>query len=74
MHQSYGSELGLTSDDEDYIAPVVEEDKLSVRLSVESFSEVSLSNNRQFQNTFKKNVIVLKNSKKKISNYSCHLN
>ncbi|VEN45147.1 unnamed protein product [Callosobruchus maculatus] len=38
VHQCYGSELGLTSDDEDYIAPV-DEDKLSARLSVESFSE-----------------------------------
>ncbi|CAG9858589.1 unnamed protein product [Phyllotreta striolata] len=40
VHQCYGSELGLTSDDEDYIPPpATEEDKLSVRLSVESFSE-----------------------------------
>ncbi|CAH1975809.1 unnamed protein product [Acanthoscelides obtectus] len=37
VHQWYGSELGLTSDDEDYIAP--DEDKLSARLSLESFSE-----------------------------------
>lgn len=41
VHQCYGSELGLTSDDEDYIAPYLEEDKLSARLSVESISEVS---------------------------------
>lgn len=40
MHQCYGEELGLTSDDEDYIAPGTEEDKLSARLSLESFSEV----------------------------------
>ncbi|XP_056647919.1 protein Aster-B-like isoform X1 [Diorhabda sublineata] len=40
VHQCYGSELGLTSDDEDYVPPLTnEEDKLSVRLSVESFSE-----------------------------------
>ncbi|CAH1173491.1 unnamed protein product [Phaedon cochleariae] len=39
VHQCYGSELGLTSDDEDYISPTLEEDKLSVRLSVESFTE-----------------------------------
>ncbi|CAH1114376.1 unnamed protein product [Psylliodes chrysocephalus] len=39
VHQCYGSELGLTSDDEDYIQPVLEDDKLSARLSVESFSE-----------------------------------
>ncbi|CAH0553389.1 unnamed protein product [Brassicogethes aeneus] len=38
VHQSYGEELGLTSDDEDYIAPGTEEDKLSAR-SIESFSE-----------------------------------
>jgi hypothetical protein len=42
VHTCYGDELGLTSDDEDYIPPPSEEDKLSnmsVRLSVESFSE-----------------------------------
>ncbi|KAJ3665836.1 hypothetical protein Zmor_001305 [Zophobas morio] len=39
VHQCYGDELGLTSDDEDYVAPGTEEDKLSARLSVESFSE-----------------------------------
>uniref|UniRef100_A0A6P7FYF8 Protein Aster-B isoform X3 n=1 Tax=Diabrotica virgifera virgifera TaxID=50390 RepID=A0A6P7FYF8_DIAVI len=39
VHQSYGNELGLTSDDEDYVPPANEEDKLSVRHSVESFSE-----------------------------------
>ncbi|XP_049820318.1 protein Aster-B-like isoform X3 [Aethina tumida] len=38
VHQSYGDELGLTSDDEDYIAPGTEDDKLSAR-SIESFSE-----------------------------------
>jgi len=45
VHTCYGDELGLTSDDEDYIPPASEEDKLSnmsVRLSVESFSEVTL--------------------------------
>lgn len=42
VHQCYGTELGLTSDDEDYIPPVTEEDKLSVRLS-DSFIEVSFS-------------------------------
>jgi hypothetical protein len=45
VHTCYGDELGLTSDDEDYIPPTNEEDKLSsmsVRLSVESFSEVTL--------------------------------
>jgi hypothetical protein len=41
VHQCYGDELGLTSDDEDYVAPGTEEDKLSARLSIESFSEVS---------------------------------
>ncbi|KAF7264549.1 hypothetical protein GWI33_023065 [Rhynchophorus ferrugineus] len=41
VHRSYGSELGLTSDDEDYISPTnIEGDKISSRLSVESFSEV----------------------------------
>lgn len=44
MHQCYGEELGLTSDDEDYIAPRTEEDKLSARLSLESFSEVLKQN------------------------------
>lgn len=41
VHQSYGDELGLTSDDEDYnyIAPGSEEDKLSSRLPIDSFSE-----------------------------------
>jgi hypothetical protein len=45
VHACYGDELGLTSDDEDYIPPANEEEKLSninVRLSVESFSEVTL--------------------------------
>ncbi|XP_066154855.1 protein Aster-B-like isoform X1 [Euwallacea fornicatus] len=40
VHQCYGNELGLTSDDEDYISPNQEEDKLSSHLSVESFAEV----------------------------------
>lgn len=40
VHQCYGEELGLTSDDEDYIAPGTEEDKFSAQLSPESFSEV----------------------------------
>lgn len=43
VHTCYGDELGLTSDDDDYIPPANEEDKLSglnVRLSVDSFSEV----------------------------------
>ncbi|KAL0131938.1 hypothetical protein PUN28_000011 [Cardiocondyla obscurior] len=43
VHACYGDELGLTSDDEDYVPPLhVTEDesqKLSTRLSVESFSE-----------------------------------
>ncbi|KAK4883580.1 hypothetical protein RN001_006899 [Aquatica leii] len=39
IHQSYGEELGLTSDDDDYIQPGVEEDKLVVPISVESFLE-----------------------------------
>lgn len=43
VHACYGDELGLTSDDEDYIPPLAasEEEKLSSRLSVDSFSEVS---------------------------------
>jgi len=43
VHACYGDELGLTSDDEDYVPPlpVADEEKLSSRLSVESFSEVS---------------------------------
>ncbi|XP_066997865.1 protein Aster-B isoform X2 [Anabrus simplex] len=42
VHTCYGDELGLTSDDEDYIPPVTEEDKvsgISARFSVDSFSE-----------------------------------
>nr|XP_012220126.1 PREDICTED: GRAM domain-containing protein 1B-like isoform X1 [Linepithema humile] len=41
VHACYGDELGLTSDDEDYVPPLpaADEDKLSTRLSVESFSE-----------------------------------
>lgn len=43
VHACYGDELGLTSDDEDYVPPlpVTEDEKLSTRLSVESFSEVN---------------------------------
>ncbi|XP_035734691.1 protein Aster-B-like isoform X7 [Vespa mandarinia] len=41
VHTSYGDELGLTSDDEDYVPPLAatDEEKFSTRLSVESFSE-----------------------------------
>ncbi|XP_011142718.1 GRAM domain-containing protein 1B isoform X3 [Harpegnathos saltator] len=41
VHACYGDELGLTSDDEDYVPPLpaADEEKLSTRLSVESFSE-----------------------------------
>lgn len=44
VHACYGDELGLTSDDEDYVPPLpaADEEKLSTRLSVESFSEVNL--------------------------------
>ncbi|KAK9711679.1 GRAM domain-containing protein 1B-like [Popillia japonica] len=45
VHQCYGDELGLTSDDEDYIAPGgAEEEKLSGRLSIDSFPEECASN------------------------------
>ncbi|OAD57404.1 GRAM domain-containing protein 1B [Eufriesea mexicana] len=46
VHSCYGDELGLTSDDEDYVPPLppADEEKLSTRLSVESFSEVESSN------------------------------
>ncbi|KOC61144.1 GRAM domain-containing protein 1B [Habropoda laboriosa] len=46
VHSCYGDELGLTSDDEDYVPPLppADEEKLSTRLSVESFSEVEGSN------------------------------
>ncbi|XP_050300995.1 protein Aster-B-like [Anthonomus grandis grandis] len=47
VHQCYGSELGLTSDDEDYISPTQYEEKFSSVLSVvsfrDSFSEVESS-------------------------------
>lgn len=46
VHACYGDELGLTSDDEDYVPPCLptaDEDKLSTRLSVDSFSEVNLT-------------------------------
>ncbi|XP_063225592.1 protein Aster-B-like isoform X2 [Bacillus rossius redtenbacheri] len=41
VHTCYGDELGLTSDDEDYIPPASEDDKsqTGVRLSVDSFGE-----------------------------------
>ncbi|XP_071575729.1 protein Aster-B isoform X1 [Temnothorax nylanderi] len=41
VHTCYGDELGLTSDDEDYVPPlpVGDDDKLATRLSVDSFSE-----------------------------------
>ncbi|XP_076756914.1 protein Aster-B [Xylocopa sonorina] len=46
VHSCYGDELGLTSDDEDYVPPLQppDEEKLSTRLSVESFSEVESGN------------------------------
>ncbi|KRT80928.1 hypothetical protein AMK59_6192, partial [Oryctes borbonicus] len=45
VHQCYGDELGLTSDDEDYVAPgAVEEEKLSGRLSIDSFPEECTGN------------------------------
>lgn len=42
VHDCYGEELGLTSDDEDYIShsSAVQEEKLSKHLSLDSFSEV----------------------------------
>ncbi|XP_044761554.1 protein Aster-B-like [Coccinella septempunctata] len=42
VHQSYGAELGLTSDDEDYIAPDTEEMK-TTKSSSESFLEGNIS-------------------------------
>ncbi|XP_032664230.1 protein Aster-B-like isoform X2 [Odontomachus brunneus] len=41
VHACYGDELGLTSDDEDYVPPLpaADEEKLATRFSVESFSE-----------------------------------
>lgn len=42
VHTCYGDELGLTSDDEDYVPPllsVTEDKKVPSQLSVESFSE-----------------------------------
>ncbi|XP_011315483.1 GRAM domain-containing protein 1B [Fopius arisanus] len=40
VHTCYGEELGLTSDDEDYISPSAqEEEKIPSRLSMDSFSE-----------------------------------
>jgi hypothetical protein len=47
VHHCYGEELGLTSDDEDYITrplTVPNEEKLSTRLSLDSFSEVGKKN------------------------------
>ncbi|XP_078038443.1 protein Aster-B [Augochlora pura] len=46
VHSCYGDELGLTSDDEDYVPPLppIDDEKLSTRLSVESFSELESSN------------------------------
>lgn len=42
VHTCYGDELGLTSDDEDYVPPQASDEKLSTRLSLDSFSEVCL--------------------------------
>ncbi|XP_015524973.1 protein Aster-B isoform X1 [Neodiprion pinetum] len=42
VHACYGDELGLTSDDEDYVPsllPAQEDKKISIQLSVESYSE-----------------------------------
>ncbi|XP_043276592.1 protein Aster-B [Venturia canescens] len=46
VHACYGEELGLTSDDEDYVPPLPapDDEKLPTRLSVESFSEVEGAN------------------------------
>ncbi|XP_076167712.1 protein Aster-B isoform X2 [Ptiloglossa arizonensis] len=46
VHSCYGDELGLTSDDEDYVPPLPspDDEKLSTRLSLESFSEVENNN------------------------------
>lgn len=43
IHALYGDELGLTSDDEDYIPPLTSSDELQIPLhpSMESFSEVN---------------------------------
>lgn len=44
VHERYGKELGITSDDEDYnslLTSVSNEDKLSKHLSIDSVSEVS---------------------------------
>ena len=47
VHDCYGEELGLTSDDEDTSrplpTPVATEEKLSTRLSLDSFSEVYIN-------------------------------
>ncbi|EZA60552.1 GRAM domain-containing protein 1B [Ooceraea biroi] len=45
VHACYGDELGLTSDDEDYVPPLpaADDDKLSTRLSIESFSEAEVA-------------------------------
>ncbi|GAB1866298.1 GRAM domain-containing protein 1C [Camponotus japonicus] len=45
VHACYGDELGLTSDDEDYVPPLsaAEEEKLPTRLSVDSFSEAEVA-------------------------------
>lgn len=41
VHVSYGEELGLTSDDEDYV-PSLEESKVASKLASEVFFQVSL--------------------------------
>lgn len=62
VHACYGDELGLTSDDEDYVPPlpVADEEKLSTRLSVDSFSEVSTM---FFTYQFKRVLLLLSNKK-----------
>ena len=54
VHSCYGDELGLTSDDEDYVPPLppADDEKLSTRLSVESFSEVIYIYQRLMQHAF----------------------
>lgn len=42
VHVCYGEELGLTSDDEDYVPPSLDESKISSKLASQEFSEVGV--------------------------------
>lgn len=61
VHSCYGNELGLTSDDDDYIAPsllskTLSDSKMSNKQSAESLSEVRFMYNIYSVNIQKTNI------------------